>query len=352
MPSNADFRLDILVGSQPLPEYSRNLQHYVESNLSTPVSYSVTSEEVAVTGEKETQVYPVTPYEIRVSSLASQECYFRVMVDGIKVKGLSLKPGHRKTVKGFKDAGSIREFLFSMPRIPKTKEDRVDNRRCLVIGKVVVECWNARLKKSTWANRSNAVDFSQAAKSDSDRVTNGQFTMVTSKVGRAVQHRRTSRLLDAWKLLDMRSTMTVTYHMGHTLQEMGFTLRPITQNKHPSGVSGVTARNEPNNLNFSQRNTKSASVSSLSSVESSDKKVCTAHASEIPCFACSLIKTEKDTVDMEVSSTVISVDDDDGVTGSSFSDVKPTSHNNREVRGQLQHIGISKLDTVIDLTDD
>ena len=51
--------------------------------------------------------------------------------------------------------------------------------------------------------------------------------MATSCPGKVVSGRAIHRLVDSWKLQTLRSTITVSYHMGHTLQEMGFTLRSL-----------------------------------------------------------------------------------------------------------------------------
>ena len=51
--------------------------------------------------------------------------------------------------------------------------------------------------------------------------------MATSCPGKVVTGRAIHRLVDSWKLQTLRSTLTLTYHMGHTLQEMGFTLRTL-----------------------------------------------------------------------------------------------------------------------------
>ena len=56
MPSNSDFKLDILVADTPVPDYSKDGEHFVECNLSTPVSYMHRQSD-SVNGETEVQVY-------------------------------------------------------------------------------------------------------------------------------------------------------------------------------------------------------------------------------------------------------------------------------------------------------
>ena len=71
--------------------------------------------------------------------------------------------------------------------------------------------------------------------------------MATSCPGKVVTGRAIHRLVDSWKLQTLRSTVTLSYHMGHTLQEMGFTLRSFdiplenirtTQQRHQEEVNG------------------------------------------------------------------------------------------------------------------
>ena len=59
MPSDQYFCVEILVGDCSIPEYTKNEQVYVESNLFTSVSYSQKVSEV-VNGETETQVNTYT----------------------------------------------------------------------------------------------------------------------------------------------------------------------------------------------------------------------------------------------------------------------------------------------------
>ena len=55
MPSNKHFTLSILIGGTVVPEYTKNDIHYVECNLSTPVSYKLPEADV-IAGEIEKQV--------------------------------------------------------------------------------------------------------------------------------------------------------------------------------------------------------------------------------------------------------------------------------------------------------
>ena len=55
MPGNKDFSFKILIADTQVPEYKKEDATFIESNLSTPVSYHVRQEET-VNGEAEAQV--------------------------------------------------------------------------------------------------------------------------------------------------------------------------------------------------------------------------------------------------------------------------------------------------------
>ena len=50
--------------------------------------------------------------------------------------------------------------------------------------------------------------------------------MATSKAGKELYQRRIFRNVDQWKRVELLSKQTIQYHMGHTLQSMGFQLQP------------------------------------------------------------------------------------------------------------------------------
>lgn len=85
MPTDGCFGFSVLVAGLPVPEYTKDGETYVESNLWTPASYQMSIREFAY-GEMEEQKWPVTPYTIRVYT--EPHCplsWFDVYVDGVKV---------------------------------------------------------------------------------------------------------------------------------------------------------------------------------------------------------------------------------------------------------------------------
>lgn len=201
---------------------------YIECNLSTDYSYKQKLTEM-VSGEMESQEVPVTPYtiEIEISPNLTETYYYRVFVDGIKVKGLSLEGGDKRCIKGFRDGAVIRELLFSMPRFASDDTDRLSCDRLNRVGQIEVECWNAELKTSEWKVRKKNLNFTQANKKDAYTVTQGQFTMATSKAGRAVCSRREFRCVDHWKRMFLVSRLIVFYRMSRELEEIGIKLIPF-----------------------------------------------------------------------------------------------------------------------------
>lgn len=73
------------------------------------------------------------------------------------------------------------------------------------------------------------VEFNQATKKDAYKVTEGKYTMSTTKKGRYI-HRSTPydvQLKKLWRVGPESSRLTVQYRMGHTLKDMGLELKPI-----------------------------------------------------------------------------------------------------------------------------
>ena len=80
MPSNGQFGFSVLVGGLVLPEYHHpedNTRVLVESILWSPVTYWLPVKEYCKASEEmETQKWPVTPYEIKVTYCSKGLCDF------------------------------------------------------------------------------------------------------------------------------------------------------------------------------------------------------------------------------------------------------------------------------------
>jgi len=229
MPSTTDFTLNVLVGGVPLPEYvGADGRHYVESPLTTPVSYKVETTEFTAHGDAETQKWPVTPYQVRIQAhLATPHTYYHIYVDGVLAKKTSIRPGASVTIHGFDDKLTVKEFLFSLPRFTKHEDDRLDKSRISKVGVIEVVAFNAAKVKEKMESRSKTLTFEQASKKDCSVVTEGKHTMSTTKVGKIVRQKALCRKVDKWRKLGVRSTAELHYRMGHSLEEMGFVLQPI-----------------------------------------------------------------------------------------------------------------------------
>ena len=75
--------------------------------------------------------------------------------------------------------------------------------------------------------------------------------MATSKVGKDLCRRRVFRNVDRWKRKELLSNLCVHYHMGHTLESMGFKLVPYPCTKGPASntqekpaSSGIASRKD------------------------------------------------------------------------------------------------------------
>lgn len=90
-------------------------------------SYKVPFEEPS----GETQLWPVTPYQITARSEASaQKCFAHLFVDGQKVDQSFLSPGTTINFKGIPaERGATRELLFSLPRYA-TRDEKLRGTIC------------------------------------------------------------------------------------------------------------------------------------------------------------------------------------------------------------------------------
>jgi hypothetical protein len=70
MPTTGDYTLEVLMGGKPVQELDgKHGDTFIESSLTVPgVSHQMAFDETDPFGEKFTQLWPVTPYEIRVSN--------------------------------------------------------------------------------------------------------------------------------------------------------------------------------------------------------------------------------------------------------------------------------------------
>ncbi|XP_069132104.1 uncharacterized protein [Argopecten irradians] len=227
MPTNEHFTLSVRVGDTTLPEYNKDGVHYVESNLFTPFSYKQEYTEV-IQGEHEKQKWPVTPFTIAVrGNPATPHSYYRVYVDGQVVKKMSVPPGKTRLVSGFRDRNNCLEFLFSLPRFCHGESDKLATDLMSRVGLIEVECYNAEKKASFVTRRKRNLEFDQANKNDCLGVTQGQYLMATTKVGKVIKKRSTNKMTDHWSLHGLRSRQSVKYVTAQTLVDHGFSIIPI-----------------------------------------------------------------------------------------------------------------------------
>ena len=108
------------------------------------------------------------------------------------------------------------------------QNDRLDKKRQSRIGTIEITRCEASYVKEEY-REIKGVEFHQATKKDAFTVTEGKYTMSTTKKGRYI-HRSTPydvQLKKLWRVGPESSRLTVHYRMGHTLQDMGLKLKPI-----------------------------------------------------------------------------------------------------------------------------
>ena len=158
---------------------------------------------------------------------------------------LKFCPHFYRIIQGFNDKDGIREFLFALPRFAANREDRLDKKRQAKIGTIeIVRCEASFVREEYRPVRDTS--FDQANKKDAFRVTEGKYTMSTTKKGRYI-HRAAPydvQLKKLWKVGPECGRLTLRYRMGHTLEDMGVTLKPtdwskviVRRSTSPSGSS-------------------------------------------------------------------------------------------------------------------
>lgn len=86
------------------------------------------------------------------------------------------------------------------------------------------------------------IKFHQANKKDAHLVTEGSYTMSTTKKGKYLNRTRPYevRLKKLWKINCEVGRITLNYRMGHTLEDMGIALQPIDWSKPHSTRTSST----------------------------------------------------------------------------------------------------------------
>lgn len=115
---------------------------------------------------------------------------------------------------------------FEQPFFLLLQKDTVEDKRKSKIGTIeVVRCDASYVKEEYRPIRDT--NFNQANKKDAFKVTEGKYTMSTTKKGRYI-HRSAPydvQLKKLWRIGRECGRLTVNYRMGHTLEEMGIPLR-------------------------------------------------------------------------------------------------------------------------------
>ncbi|XP_078609086.1 uncharacterized protein LOC144880648 [Branchiostoma floridae x Branchiostoma japonicum] len=234
MPYKSEFSFSVLVGGHAIPEYGTGGQVFVESNLYTPASYKE-KEEVVVDGQTEVNEWPVTPYTIEITTkhLAPRARY-TVSVDGFVVTKIPLTGGKTRVVKGFHDneRGGLAGFVFSLPRYTKNESDGgkqspEDVGTIRVTSNDTWQEWLHRPRPVTRGRKGTA--FVPATKRDAFTVTGGQYTMVTTRMGRNIPTPgRWTSFVRRWKWATgvRRGVLEVKCRTGDAVRATGFQIKP------------------------------------------------------------------------------------------------------------------------------
>ena len=137
----------------------------------------------------------------------------------------------RHTLSLFRQETALTILLMQI-KYSHVQNDRLDKKRQSRIGTIEITRCEASYVKEEY-REIKGVEFHQATKKDAFKVTEGKYTMSTTKKGRYI-HRSTPydvQLKKLWRVGPESSRLTVQYRMGHTLKDMGIVLRPIDWSK-------------------------------------------------------------------------------------------------------------------------
>lgn len=95
----------------------------------------------------------------------------------------------------------------------------------------MVRCQASYVKQEY--RKTNDTVFNQATKKDAYKVTEGKYTMSTTKKGKLIHQVKPYdvQLKKLWRIGRECGKLTVQYRMGHTLEAMGIQLRPTDWTK-------------------------------------------------------------------------------------------------------------------------
>lgn len=122
----------------------------------------------------------------------------------------------------------ITMYLLVIP----LQSDRLASKRQSRIGTIEIVRFEASYIREEYRPTKD-VTFNQANKSDTRQVTEGKYTMSTTKKGRYVHRTRPYdvQLKKLWRIGSECGRLSVNYRMGHNLQDMGIELKPMDWSK-------------------------------------------------------------------------------------------------------------------------
>ncbi len=146
----------------------------------------------------------------------------------------------------------------------------MDEKRKSKIGTIEVVLCDASYVKEEYRPIKDT-QFNQANKKDAFKVTEGKYTMSTTKKGRYI-HRSAPydvQLKKLWRIGRECGRLCVNYRMGHSLEEMGVQLRPTDWSRV---IVRKSSSSPPNSPHSSPARSPSPTVSHESSPSPSGKQ--------------------------------------------------------------------------------
>ena len=275
MPTVENFTVSVVVGGVKLPEFEPTeltkltspCDAVVESNFNVPgVSYPMSFEEADPFGEKFTQEWPVTPFQVKVTSSSAGcpfgDCwYVLVFVDGTEACRKKLPPGGEALINGYRsrpgDCNSEeRAFCFSRPRLlARGESDKVTltEQQRLDLSCIRVEVYPASFTRT--AHDPNATIMSSGAVAGVNKVA--------AKKGNVGAASRSGKVVTK-----AASTTTHYYNIDYSRHQCTLRVRYAPMDKLAK-IAVVEASDEASSSSSSAAATSSSSSSSSASSSSS-----------------------------------------------------------------------------------
>mmetsp|Transcript_12306 Transcript_12306/g.36581 ORF Transcript_12306/g.36581 Transcript_12306/m.36581 type:complete len:262 (-) Transcript_12306:36-821(-) len=227
------FGMEVMVGGKPWREMAPKegapeADAFVESSLFVrDVSYNMETVEEDPFGEKFTQAWPVTPYEILLTNKSDALVWFYLYVDGEKAYGSTVAAHGTRLVKGMQGTAGQgdceeRAMLFARPRLVRRGEDEylapeqmreLESIRC-----DFHECTQGKMVAGT--SYGAASQYDGVNKAACKKAKAGAMTRTGDVVGKSAAA-RAGTMLQSYNVKSVLDSVRIRYGQRDKLEKFG-----------------------------------------------------------------------------------------------------------------------------------